>query len=330
MAGIPMRFKRVTAPLDEGARERLCQSSGSERSPENSLELADLVDSFFERQGGIEDDGGGEKRDEDEEEMLGSEKSCSRSSDPDDVHETLESLLAADDEDGNRRRIRAEVEAAVRSLRTAATAASAVGFKRKLMGLLRERGLDAGLCKSRWEKTRRFPEGEYEYIDVVVVDGEGGGGGKQRYVVELELAAEFGIARPTPHYAALLGLFPAIFVGRWEELKQVVRLMCEAAKESMKRREMHVPPWRRNGYMMGKWFGSYKRTTKTTTKKKNVGWLRKAEEEEEEDGGTKKMRAVGFVIEKGKKNCSCREEMMGGLRVGNLAVAFNEAMHSQS
>ena len=82
-----------------------------------------------------------------------------------------------------------------------------------------------------------------------------------RYIVEVFLAGEFEIARATEDYTSLLEIFPPIFVGKQEELKRIVRIMCRAIKGSMKSVEMHVPPWRRNGYMQEKWFGSYKRTT---------------------------------------------------------------------
>lgn len=111
-----------------------------------------------------------------------------------------------------------------------------------------------GLCKSRWEKFGRHPAGEHEYVDVRTVDGN-------RYIVEVFLAEEFEIARPTDNYAALLRAFPGVFVGKPEELKKIVRLMCNAIKDSMKGKDMQVPPWRRNGYMQAKWFSGYKRTT---------------------------------------------------------------------
>jgi uncharacterized protein (TIGR01615 family) len=110
-----------------------------------------------------------------------------------------------------------------------------------------------GLCKSRWEKFGRHPAGDYEYVDVNV-------SGK-RYIVEVFLAGEFIIARPTSHYTELLQVFPRVYIGKPEEVKQIVRLMCNAMRESMKGVGMPVAPWRRYGYMEAKWFGHYKRTT---------------------------------------------------------------------
>lgn len=86
-------------------------------------------------------------------------------------------------------------------------------------------------------------------------------GDRTRFIVELCLAGNFQIARPSTRYSALMDLFPRVFVGTAEELKQVVRLMCNAMKESMTSTDLLLPPWRRNGYMQAKWFGSYKRST---------------------------------------------------------------------
>ncbi|PIA36918.1 hypothetical protein AQUCO_03200108v1 [Aquilegia coerulea] len=148
-------------------------------------------------------------------------------------------------------------------------------FHKALMELLSERlvvqeivdhpvrlkGFDAGLCKSRWKKIGQFPAGDYEYIDIMV--------NGTRYIVEVNLVGEFTIARPSNHYQSLLDIFPTIYIGEPDDLKQAVKLMCTALKKSMKNGDMHVPPWRRNGYMLAKWFGSYKRTTNNSSTKKN-------------------------------------------------------------
>ncbi|XP_010252609.1 PREDICTED: uncharacterized protein LOC104594140 [Nelumbo nucifera] len=250
MAKIPVRFKRVAAAFDDLARARLCDSSGSEHSAENSADLSDLIDSFMETDDRVDGE-------EDEEQAHENEKSGFQSDT--ETKDILQGLLGCDSSDGDeqvKRTIRKEVELACRVLGTRPSE----GFKRQLMCRLRERGLDAGLCKSRWEKIGRFPAGDYEYIDVIFAG--------TRYIVEAALSGEFTIARPTNRYLSLLEVFPPIFVGEQDELKQVVKLMCAAAKESMKSNEMHVPPWRRSRYMQAKWFGSYKRTTNAVPAKK--------------------------------------------------------------
>lgn len=164
-----------------------------------------------------------------------------------------------------------------------------------------------GLCKSRWEKTGRFPAGDYEYIDVIA--------GGTRYIVEIALAGEFTIARPTDRYLSLLEIFPSTFVGKPDELKQVVRLMCAAARESMKTMDMHVPPWRRNGYMQAKWFNSYRRTTSA------VPTIKTPVSGEDLAG----KRSVGFEATPAVYNY-CRGESarkLGLKAAGNLAAACN-------
>lgn len=164
----------------------------------------------------------------------------------------------------------------------------------------------AGLCKSKWDKTGSSPQGNYEYIDVNVAG--------TRYIVEVFIASEFEIARPTNLYASLLEILPPIFVGKEEELKQIVRIMCKSIKKSLKSIEMHMPPWRRHGYMQAKWFSSYKRTINEVSIKKGSDF---------KDELVRK-RAVGFVPLKGICSYYCRENLSygskGSMRVGNLAM----------
>ncbi|KAI3774868.1 hypothetical protein L1987_49431 [Smallanthus sonchifolius] len=252
MANIPTRFKRITAALDDDARARLCQSSGSEHSANSATDLSDLVDSFFD---GDDDDRGksyseNEARDHLEETEY--QKAESFYGTDSDTKEMLIDLIGggADDEDDRAKgAIRSGVETACRNFENS----SSEGFKRHLMTVLRQLGFDAGLCKSRWEKTGRHPAGEYEYIDVLI-SGD-------RYIVEVSLGAEFTIARPTKTYQSLLEIIPKITVIKPNDLKKVVRLMCAAMRDSLKTRDMLVSPWRKNGYMQTKWLGSYKRTT---------------------------------------------------------------------
>ncbi|KAA8524772.1 hypothetical protein F0562_011195 [Nyssa sinensis] len=236
MAKIPVRCKRVTAAFDEIARARLCESSGSEHSAaDNSEELSELLDSFFETDDRVEDEEEKKKREE--------EKSCSESESYCTELETKEALisLTGGGEDGRMKQmICAETELACRSMGSG----SSEGFKRRVMSWLRQRGFDAGLCKSRWEKSTRHPAGEYEYIDIIIAG--------TRYIVELSPANEFTVARPTNHYTSLLEALSPVLICKEDELKQVLRLICAAMRESLKKRELHVPPWRRNEYMQAK------------------------------------------------------------------------------
>ncbi|KAE9612057.1 hypothetical protein Lal_00022310 [Lupinus albus] len=106
-------------------------------------------------------------------------------------------------------------------------------------------GYDSSICKSKWDKTLTYPAGEYEYIDVIV-DGE-------RLIIDIDFRSEFEIARSTGTYKAILQSLPYIFVGKSDRLCQIVAVVSEAAKQSLKKKGMHVPPWRKAEYMMAKW-----------------------------------------------------------------------------
>ncbi|KAI6704117.1 hypothetical protein NL676_013253 [Syzygium grande] len=307
---LPIKFKRVAAAFDEAARLR--ESSGSEHSPssESFAELSDLVTSFMEREGRVkaEEDNDDEKLSKEECEGNNFDD-CLSDSDDSSTRETLEEIFARDyDGDEVKAKIGAEVELACEFIGRDRVNMSSHDFKRRLMARLRERGIDAGLCKSRWEKTGRLPAGDYQYIDVNVND--------TRYIIEVSLAGEFEIARPTDRITSLLKLFPPIFIGRLEDLKQVVRIMSTAIRQSLKKRDLLVPPWRKNSYLQNKWFSSYKRTTKGVS---------------EAFGTTKSQDSqitkhlIGFEASR-VEDCFCREDFARKTRsrmTGNLTAAFD-------
>ncbi|XP_057426428.1 uncharacterized protein LOC130719840 [Lotus japonicus] len=186
---ISTRFHRVAAAFDaDMKRVRPCDSI----EYSSSTDLSDLVKSFMEKNDYREGEG------EDVENLDWFDDSDN------DKLETLKEIFAGgecdDDNDACREEIRREAELAW-SLVGEDT--SLPGFKRLFMSRLRERGFDAGLCKSKWEKNRKFPGSEYEYIDVNFAGS--------RYIVEISLVAQFEIARPTNQYSALLDVFPHFF-----------------------------------------------------------------------------------------------------------------------
>ncbi|GAB2282315.1 hypothetical protein Dimus_016863 [Dionaea muscipula] len=113
-------------------------------------------------------------------------------------------------------------------------------------------GYDASICKSKWEKSSSFPAGEYEYIDVIMEGGE-------RLIVDIDFRSEFEIARATKAYKAILQALPCIFVGKHDRLSRIVTLVSEAAKQSLKKKGLHLPPWRRTEYVRAKWFSPHTR-----------------------------------------------------------------------
>uniref|UniRef100_A0A5B6ZWC9 Uncharacterized protein n=1 Tax=Davidia involucrata TaxID=16924 RepID=A0A5B6ZWC9_DAVIN len=116
-------------------------------------------------------------------------------------------------------------------------------------------GYDTSICISRWEKSPSYPAGEYEFIDVIV-EGE-------RLLVDMDFKSEFEIARSTGSYKAILQSLPYIFVGKADRLHQIVSIVSEAAKQSLKKKGMHVPPWRKAEYIRAKWLSPH--NTRTTT-----------------------------------------------------------------
>lgn len=132
-------------------------------------------------------------------------------------------------------------------------------FRRNVMSYLRNLGYNAAICKTKWEQSGGLTAGNYEFIDVVRCDA--GNRIISRYFVDLDFVQEFEIARPTPQFERLLQSLPSIFVGKMEELTQVLKVMSAATKRSLKSKDLHLPPWRKHRYMRNKWFGPYKRTT---------------------------------------------------------------------
>lgn len=106
-------------------------------------------------------------------------------------------------------------------------------------------GYDAAVCKSKWEKCPSYPAGEYEYVDVIV--------GGERLIIDIEFRSEFEVARSTKTYKSILQMLPQIFVGKSDRLSRIISVLSEAAKQSLKKKGMHVPPWRKVEYVQAKW-----------------------------------------------------------------------------
>lgn len=84
----------------------------------------------------------------------------------------------------------------------------------------------------------------------MVVNGE-------RLLVDIDFRSEFEIARSTSAYKAILQSLPYIFVGKPERIGQIVSIVSEAAKQSLKKKGMHFPPWRKADYMRAKWLSPF-------------------------------------------------------------------------
>lgn len=144
-------------------------------------------------------------------------------------------------------------------------------------------GYDAAICKSRWEKSKskscrvpagmflhlihtykvanckdnntfkcgKLETGEYEYLDVMI--------GDQRVLIDLNFQSKFEIARPSKTYKSISQTLPNVFVGQVDRLKKVVVFVSKAAKKSLKKKGLSVPPWRRAEYVLTKWVSRYDR-----------------------------------------------------------------------
>ncbi|KAK6161461.1 hypothetical protein DH2020_004842 [Rehmannia glutinosa] len=112
-------------------------------------------------------------------------------------------------------------------------------------------GYNASVCKSKWEKSSSIPAGDYEYIDVIM-EGE-------RVLIDVDFRSEFEIARSTSSYKAILQCLPYIFVGKSDRLLQIISVASEAARQSLKKKGMHIAPWRKSEYMKSKWLSPHTR-----------------------------------------------------------------------
>jgi uncharacterized protein (TIGR01615 family) len=142
---------------------------------------------------------------------------------------------------------------------------------------LRGLGYDAAVCKSRWERTPTYPAGteaqfgskqtpfssgrrspcicagEHEYVDAVV------GTEAVRLIVEVDFRSQFELARSTKAYRAALQALPPLFVGTPDRLGKIVAVVAEAARQSLKKKGLHFPPWRKPEYMRAKWLSAHYR-----------------------------------------------------------------------
>ncbi|XP_071722567.1 uncharacterized protein [Rutidosis leptorrhynchoides] len=249
------KSKRVSQPLDDQVKARLIgvpQLSGSSGSDHSSADddiddapcLSELVHGFLE---------------EDDNPMTLSNADCEFDSDRVDSvkhhADAVETILKTKLHNAiagnfNSSRILTHVLKAMDKFSSSRSDKS--NLSRQVMSYLREIGYNAAVCTTKWESSGGLTAGSYEYIDVQAT--------ASRHIIDLDFVSEFEIARPTSAYTRLIQSLPRVFVGRSEELKTILKLMCDEAKRSLKSRELLLPPWRKNRYMQSKWFGPCRRT----------------------------------------------------------------------
>jgi uncharacterized protein (TIGR01615 family) len=101
--------------------------------------------------------------------------------------------------------------------------------------------------------------GEHEYIDAVVGKGKEQEEEEVRLIVEVDFRSQFELARSTKAYRAALQALPPLFVGTPDRLGQIVAVVAEAARQSLKKKGLHFPPWRKPEYMRAKWLSPHVR-----------------------------------------------------------------------
>lgn len=88
----------------------------------------------------------------------------------------------------------------------------------------------------------------------MIIEGE-------RFLIDIDFRSEFEIARSTKSYKSVLQLIPYIFVGKPCRLQRIVTIVSEAAKQSLKKKGMPVPPWRKAEYVKAKWLSPHIRAS---------------------------------------------------------------------
>lgn len=88
----------------------------------------------------------------------------------------------------------------------------------------------------------------------MIIEGE-------RLLIDVDFRSEFEIARSTKSYRTILQLVPFIYVGKPGRLQRIVSVVSEAAKQSLKKKGMPVPPWRKAEYVKAKWLSPHIRAS---------------------------------------------------------------------
>lgn len=93
-----------------------------------------------------------------------------------------------------------------------------------------------------------------------------------RLIVDLDFRSQFELAKPTRAYKELSDLLPCVFVGTEAKLINIISLLCSAAKESLKEKGLHIPPWRKATYMQSKWLSKNCKKISFTTNNLQFEW----------------------------------------------------------
>lgn len=157
------------------------------------------------------------------------------------------------------------LETLLKHMRTKNDEEKTTSLKMWLLKRLKMDGFNASICQTSWATSLGCPAGAYEYIDIIF---KGENGDTMRLIVDIDFRSQFELARPTPFYKELTDTLPSFFVGSEEKLSKIISLLCSAAKQSLRERGLHVPPWRTSSYMQSKWLSRCCKVTNDS----NIGY----------------------------------------------------------
>lgn len=125
---------------------------------------------------------------------------------------------------------------------------------------LRHNGYDAAICTTSWPQSVGKTGGQNEFIDILG-DLATRSKAAERILVDIDFPRHFQIARPTPEFSALFKQLPHVFVGTKTRLLQIIAVMSDALKRSLRSASMPLPPWRRAEHLHAQWFSPHMRST---------------------------------------------------------------------
>ncbi|KAL9432406.1 hypothetical protein AB3S75_027440 [Citrus x aurantiifolia] len=130
-------------------------------------------------------------------------------------------------------------------------------LRRILVDRLCDKALNAALCTSKWKHTKQIPGGTHEYVELMAVTP----GPKKQvpFLIELEFRDQFEMAKACDEYRKLVSQLPEFYIGKPEYLSAIVRVLCNAAKRSMKEKKIYMGPWRKRSFMEMKWSKSFEK-----------------------------------------------------------------------
>lgn len=121
---------------------------------------------------------------------------------------------------------------------------------------LQIQGFNSYIYKSKWKTSSDILSGEHTFLQVI--DNSNPQRSEVKIIIELNFRVEFEM-KASREYNELVSKLPQIYVGKSERLQGLIKILCRAAKRCMKDRNMHIGPWRKERYMLAKWFGNLER-----------------------------------------------------------------------